>query len=39
MAVWIEECFVRAADPANFISYARCYEYINYIYIPIATSF
>ncbi len=38
MPVWIEECFVRAADPANFISYARCYEYLKCNNIPIATS-
>ena len=28
MAVWIEVCFVRARDPINFITYARCYEYL-----------
>lgn len=39
MAVWIEECFVRAADPTKFITYARCYEYpICIDIIHVATS-
>lgn len=27
MTVWIEKCFERADDPADFITHARCYEY------------